>query len=182
MPEHHALTGGEARSCEGFNDTGKSCAQMDNCCKSCDPITWEFNFQLALVRVHFTVTLTLTNTPNTHTYICLGFRTDHNYMDLSAAFLTACLGLKPTKRFPLSILYLDILGHFGIDCAALQSLPPNLPVLRGCTLLLMGGLSLSKAVVNFMTLMKVLLVAWSAEWMMVMSSWFIYTDVYHTHT
>eukprot|EP00435_Cladocopium_sp_Y103_P047254 s1553_g13.t2 len=44
-------------------------------------------------------------------------RTDHNYMDLSAAFLTA-----------------------------------------GCTLLLMGGLSLSKAVVNFMTVMKVLLV------------------------
>ncbi|CAL1154167.1 unnamed protein product, partial [Cladocopium goreaui] len=44
-------------------------------------------------------------------------RTDHNYMDLSAAFLTA-----------------------------------------GCTLLLMGGLSLSKAVVNLMTLMKVLLV------------------------
>ena len=118
MPEHHALTGGEARSCEGFNDRGKSCAQMDNCCKSCDPITWEFNFQLALARVHFTVTLTLTNTPNTHMYICLGFRTDHNYMDLSAAFLTACLGLKPTKRFPLSILYLDILGHLGIDCAA----------------------------------------------------------------
>ena len=48
-----------------------------------------------------------------------------------------------------------------------RGLPPNLPVLRGCTLLLMGGLSLSKAVVNFMTLMKVLLVAWSAEWMMV---------------
>jgi len=44
-------------------------------------------------------------------------RTDHNYMDLSAAFLTA-----------------------------------------SCTLLLMGGLSLSKAVVNFMTVMKVLLV------------------------
>eukprot|EP00438_Fugacium_kawagutii_P035793 Skav235259 [mRNA] locus=scaffold874:90336:100692:+ [translate_table: standard] len=47
--------------------------------------------------------------------ICI--QTDHNYLDLSAAFLTA-----------------------------------------GCTLLLMGGLSLSKAVVNFMTLAKVLLV------------------------
>ncbi|CAK9095013.1 unnamed protein product [Durusdinium trenchii] len=44
-------------------------------------------------------------------------RTDDNYLDLSAAFLTA-----------------------------------------GCTLLLMGGLSLSKAVVNFMTFLKVLLV------------------------
>ena len=44
-------------------------------------------------------------------------RTDDNYIDLSAAFLTA-----------------------------------------GCTLLLMGGLSLSKPLVNFMTLLKVLLV------------------------
>ena len=97
-----------------------------------------------------------------------GFRTDHNYMDLSAAFLTACLGLQPTKRFPL---YMDILGQSWTFrdrlCSPFRDLPPNLPVLRGCTLLLMGGLSLSKAVVNFMTLMKVLLVAWSAEWMMV---------------
>lgn len=38
-------------------------------------------------------------------------------------------------------------------------IPMHLP--RGCTLLLMGGLSLSKPLVNFMTLLKVLLATWS---------------------
>ena len=81
-------------------------------------------------------------------------------MDLSAAFLTACLGLQPKRGFIQ-----------GSIVQPLQSfLLPNLPVLRGFTLLAMGGLSLSKAVVNFMTVMKVLLVPWSAEWMMVMLS------------
>ena len=54
-----------------------------------------------------------------HAYVYLfGLQDWPQLHDLSAAFLTACLGLKPTKRFPLSILYLDILGHLGIDCAA----------------------------------------------------------------